>query len=128
MSGAAFTDLYKNKIYNFWVIPALLIGIINSIIQGHDRIFDMVVAIAAAFVFLFPVYLLKGIAAGDVKLVMSLASFLSMQDLISCILISFLIAGIISAVVLIFSRRKKRTIHFAVPVLMSALFIMGGLA
>jgi prepilin peptidase CpaA len=73
-----------------------------------------------------PVYFVKGIAAGDVKLLVSTASFLSFQELYSCILFSFLIAGAISLLVILF-KRNKRTIHFAVPVLMSTLFVFGGL-
>lgn len=126
MSGAAFTDLYKDKIYNLWVIPAFLIGIISAIIQGHDRVFDLVVTVATAFFILFPVYLLKGIAAGDIKLMMATASFLSFQDLLTCILISFLVAGAISLAVLIIKKNKKKTIHFAVPVMISALLVIGG--
>ncbi len=126
MSGAVFTDLYKDKIYNAWVIPGFLTGVTASLLQGSDRLIESLTAVGAAFLILLPVYFLKGIAAGDVKLFMSAASFLSMQDTLSCIVISFLIAGVISVAILILKRNKKKTIHFAVPVLMSVLFVMGG--
>ena len=79
-----------------------------------------------AFALLIPVYLFKGIAAGDVKLSMAAASFLSVQDTVSSIIIAFLIAGVISLAVLIIKRNKKHKIHFAVPVLVSVLFTLGG--
>ena len=127
MSGAVFTDLFKDKIYNAWVVPGLLTGMTASLIQGTDRLVESITAVGAAFLILLPVYFLKGIAAGDVKLFMSTASFLSMQDTLSCILISFLIAGVISFAILILKRNKQKTIHFAVPILMSALIcIFGG--
>ncbi len=94
--------------------------------QGPDRMLESLSAVGAALLILLPVYLFKGIAAGDVKLFMSAASFLSMQDTLSCIVISFLIAGVISIAVLILKRNKTKTIHFAVPVLMSVLFVVGG--
>ncbi len=126
MTGAAFTDLVKDKIYNFWVIPGLATGLITSLMQGSDRLTSSLMAVGATFLILLPVYLIRGIAAGDVKLFMSAASFMSMQDAMSCILISFLIAGAISLAVLILKKNKKKTIHFALPVLASVLFVAGG--
>ena len=126
MSGAVFTDLFKDKIYNAWVIPGLLTGVTTSLLQGADRFVESLTAIGAAFLILLPIYFLKGIAAGDVKLLMSAASFLSMQDTLSCIVISFLIAGVISFAVLILKRNKQKNIHFAVPVLMAALYCVSG--
>jgi len=123
---AAFTDLLKDRIYNALVIPAFVTGGALSFLQGSERLFESLTAVFAALAILLPVYLFKGIAAGDVKLFMAAASFLSMQDTLSCIVISFLIAGVISIAVLILKRNKKKTIHFAIPVLMSALFVIGG--
>ncbi len=121
-----FTDLFKDKIFNAWVIPALSTGVISSLIQGSDRLLESLSAVGAALLILLPVYFLKGIAAGDVKLFMSAASFLSVSDTLSCILVSFLVAGIISDLVIIFKRNKQKTIHFAIPILVSVLFVMGG--
>lgn len=126
MTGAVFTDLFKDKIFNAWVIPAISTGVISSLIQGSDRLIESLSAVGAAFLILLPVYFLKGIAAGDVKLFMSAASFLSVSDTLSCILVSFLVAGIISILVIIFKRNKQKTIHFAIPILVSVLFVMGG--
>ncbi len=125
MSGAVFTDLYKDKIYNVWVIPGLLTGLIAALFQGQERFLSALMAVGVSFLVLMPVYLVKGIAAGDVKLFLSTASFLSMQDLYSCILFSFLIAGVISLGILIFKRNKK-TIHFAIPIMASTIFVLGG--
>ncbi|WP_255345067.1 prepilin peptidase [Butyrivibrio sp. XPD2006] len=126
LTGAVFTDLFKDKIYNAWVVPGLLLGMGTNLIQGQDRFLESILAVGAALLILLPVYFFKGIAAGDVKLFMSAASFLSMQDTLSCILISFLIAGAISVAVIILKRNKQKTIHFAVPILASVLFVVGG--
>ena len=101
-------------------------GVISSIFQGSDRLFESLSAVGAALLILLPVYFLKGIAAGDVKLFASVASFLSVGDTLSCILISFLIAGVISVAVIILKKNKQKTIHFAVPILISVLFVIGG--
>ena len=121
-----FTDLYKDKIYNVWVVPGLITGLILALSQGTERFLTALMAVGVSFVVLMPVYLIKGIAAGDVKLFLSTASFLSMQELYSCILFSFLIAGAISLGILIFRINKQKTIHFAVPIMASTLFVLGG--
>ncbi len=126
MTGAVFTDLFKDKIYNAWVIPGMLVGFGSSLLQGQERFIQSITAVVAALLILLPVYFFKGIAAGDVKLFMSAASFLSMQDTLSCILISFLIAGVISVAIIILKKNKQKTIHFAVPILASVLFVIGG--
>lgn len=126
LTGAVFTDLFKDKIYNAWVIPGMLVGIGASLLQGQERLLQSLMAIGASLLILLPVYFIRGIAAGDVKLFMSAASFLTMQDTLSCILTSFLIAGAISVAVIILKKNKQKTIHFAVPILASVLFVVGG--
>lgn len=121
-----FTDLFKDKIYNAWVIPGLLLGVGGNLFRGQEFFFESILAAGAALLILLPVYFFKGIAAGDVKLFMSAASFLTLQDTLSCILISFLIAGAISVAVIILKKNKQRYIHFAVPILASVLFVVGG--
>ena len=126
LTGAVITDLTKDKIYNVWVVPGLLTGLIIALSQGTGRFIEALVATLATFLVLMPVYFLRGIAAGDVKLLLSTASFLSFQELQSCILYSFLIAGAISLVIVVFKREKK-TLHFAVPVLVSTILVLGGI-
>ena len=126
LTVAVLTDLVKDKIYNAWIVPGLACGLFSSLIQGTSALYESMTAMGAALLILLPIYFLRGIAAGDVKLLTAAASYLSMQETISCIIISFLIAGIISIAVLILKRNKQRTIHFAVPVLVSVLFVVGG--
>lgn len=126
LTGAVFTDLYRDKIYNLWVIPGMIAGIVGSALAGKDNLISCLTAIGITFAILLPVYLLKGIAAGDVKLFMSAASFLSIEDTMSCIIMAFFVASLISLSILLFKRNKKKTIHFAVPVLVSAIFTLGG--
>ncbi|RKM54983.1 prepilin peptidase [Butyrivibrio sp. X503] len=126
LSGAAFTDLYKDKIYNFWVVPGLLTGIIGSAICGKGSLIASLTAVGTAFLLLIPVYFFKGIAAGDVKLFMSAASFLSVSDTVSSIITAFVVAGVISLAVLITKRNKEARIHFAIPALVGVLFTVGG--
>ena len=126
LAGAVITDLCKDKIYNLWLIPGLLAGVTLSALQGSPALKNSLLAVLAAFLVCLPVYMLKGIAAGDVKLIMMTASFLSFQELYSCILYSFLIAGAISLFIIIIKKNKQKTIHFALPVMTGTLIALGG--
>ncbi|WP_029231472.1 A24 family peptidase [Butyrivibrio sp. VCB2006] len=126
LTGAVITDLCKDKIYNVWVIPGMITGLLMAFCSEPGRLSEALMTVVVTFLVLMPVYFLKGIAAGDVKLLLSTASFLSFQECYSCILYSFLIAGAISLVIIIFKREKK-TLHFAVPVLISTILVMGGI-
>jgi prepilin peptidase CpaA len=124
--GAVFTDLYRDRIYNIWIVPGMLIGLIMAICGGLWSFESALAAMGTSLIVLLPVYLFKGIAAGDVKLFLMAASYLSVQETLSCIFYSFLIAGAISLLIIIIKRNKRRTIHFAVPVMASAIFVIGG--
>ncbi|WP_022777318.1 A24 family peptidase [Butyrivibrio sp. AE3009] len=126
LAGAVFQDLTRDKIYNLWILPGLAAGLIMSATKGAASLGNAFLAVLIAFLVLLPVYLLKGIAAGDVKLIMATASFLSFQELYSCILYSFLVAGAISLLIIIFKKNKHKTIHFAVPVMAGAMIAIGG--
>lgn len=126
LAGAVVSDLCKNKIYNLWVIPGLAAGLILSGMRGIPAFTNSLLAVLGAFLVLVPVHMFKGIAAGDVKLIMMTASYLSFQELYSCILYSFLIAGAISLLIIIFKRNKQKTIHFALPVAAGTIFALGG--
>ena len=104
----------------------MLAGIGLAALGGIDPFINSLAAVVTAFALLIPVYLFKGVAAGDVKLSMAAASFLSVQDTVSSIVIAFLVAGVISLAVLIIKRNRKARIHFAVPILVSVLFTLGG--
>ena len=128
LSGSALTDLWRNKIYNAWILPGMLVGLVISVYQGGlQGLWTSAVSMIVSLGILLPVYFLNGIGAGDVKLFAAVAAFLSVQAIITCIIFSFLIGGLFSIPVILTKRNLKQTIHFAVPILISVLFYIGGL-
>lgn len=108
------------------MIPGILTGFLCSAFCGKDSLIASLAAVGVAFLLLIPVYFFKGIAAGDVKLFMSAASFLSVSDTVSSIITAFVVAGVMSLAILIIKRNKEAKIHFAVPALVGVLFTVGG--
>ena len=121
------TDLVRKKIYNLWVLPGFIAGVFLSWYSGGLQ--GLISARASsflAFLILFPVYLAGGIGAGDVKLFAAAATWLSFSEVWMCILVSFLIGAAFGLIKTAVKGRKGLTIRFAIPILISFLFIFGG--
>ena len=127
LTGAVITDLVRKKIYNLWILPGFFAGLILSLCSGGMRgLSGALTAALLALVILFPVYLAGGIGAGDVKLFAAAATWLSFGEVCMCILISFAIGAVYGLIKLLAARKKGTTIRFAIPVMISILFIFGG--
>jgi prepilin peptidase CpaA len=127
LAGAVFTDQRSHKIYNRWLLPGGIAGILLSFIRcGPVGLREALISAFLAFVILFPVYLFGGIGAGDVKLFAAVSTCLSFEDVFLCIFCSFLVAGVISIIRILQTRSLHQTIRFALPVFVSILFIYGG--
>ena len=120
VTGAAYTDFKYNKVFNSWILAGLFIGILTQSYNGPAGGIQALTSIAISLLILVPIYLVKGIGAGDVK-------FLGTDELIQCIVLSFLIGGLISFFCVIKNRTLKQTIHFALPIMISTLFVAGGI-
>lgn len=75
---STITDLYSGKIYNFITFSAIFLGVAYRFIfvgpqEGSFALF----ALGIAFIIYFPLYFLRVVAAGDVKLLMAIGAWAS---------------------------------------------------
>ncbi|MBC7543454.1 MAG: prepilin peptidase [Candidatus Sericytochromatia bacterium] len=72
---AAATDFWRQKIYNWLTLPAILIGLtLNTVLQGLKGLGDGLLGFGLAFFLAFGLYSLKGIKGGDVKLIAAIGA------------------------------------------------------
>ena len=122
--AAAMTDLLHNKIYNAHTVAMLTAGLLTSVIMGgFGALPSALLSALITFALMLPVYLIKGIGAGDVKLLTGAAAFLVPAQLPAFIGVSFVLAAVYGAGRLVVSRGKRRTIRFAVPVFLSGVIL-----
>lgn len=126
MAIAAYTDLKFGKVYNALILVGLISGMILRFPGGESDIRQAFMSIGISVALLLPIYLCKGIGAGDVKLFAAIAAFLNCTDMVQCIILSFLIGGVISIIFVVKNKSIKQTIHFALPIFISTVFISGG--
>ncbi len=97
---AAFTDVWKFKVYNVLTIPLLVSGLFyNAVVGGWVGLLNSGLGLLFGFTILLLFYMVGGMGAGDVKLMAAIGAWLGMP-LTLCVFIASAIAGGIYAVVL----------------------------
>ena len=94
---AVMEDFYRMKISNRLIIVGLLLSLGYRIqAEGIGAVPFVLWNISFPVIVLYVFYLSGAIAAGDVKLFSVVGGFLHFQELMMCIIVSFLIAALFS--------------------------------
>ena len=152
VTGAMASDIHRGRIYNHWLVPAFVTGIMMDL-YTYMRSFDGICGTApdvmpcparvpAVFILIFIPYVMGGLGAGDVKLATAGSVFMTFSENIVCLAQAFLLAGIMAVFMLaeeavqVCRRRDdparrpgKRGIGgipFAVPYALSVILMTGG--
>ena len=124
VSGSALSDLYKNRIFNkYLLVCAIAPFILYFAGISTDPPGMKLLRAAATMLILLPVYLAGGIGGGDVKLLTVIALFLGKQEMFLVVIFSFAIGALMGIAKIIKERSLGQTIHFAMPVLISVLLV-----
>ncbi len=127
---AAVLDFHTGRIPNRFILISLFSGIIYQIQeQGIQALPAVVLGIIFPIILLFPIFIIKGLGAGDVKLIAVIGGFLSIEEyqaILYLIIVSILIAAVQSIILICVYRKYQSTIHFSIPILLSTFFYIGG--
>ncbi len=122
---AGWTDWRNRKIPNWLTIPGLLAGVaINSYAHGWHGTKTSLEGAGLALVLLLPVVLLRGLGAGDWKLMGALGAFVGPALFLTILLVSIFVAGMMAIIQTIRARRVVRTLKNLV-VLVHGFIIFG---
>jgi prepilin peptidase CpaA len=106
---AAVLDLRSRRVPNWLVLSGLLLGIgTNAALSGIPGLWIALKGLGLAFLIYFPLYLLRGIGAGDVKLAAAVGAIAGPGTWFSIFIYTLIFRGI-AAVVLILARRRLGT-------------------
>jgi prepilin peptidase CpaA len=100
-SVAAATDIFSRRIPNWLCLAAFSGGLLVHVVREGGAGVPM--ALGGAFlglVVFLPLYLIRAIGAGDVKLVAGLGALLGPADLVSVLVYCALVGGLMSMVML----------------------------
>lgn len=147
--GATIMDCISFKIKNRYLLISFFISVSYQIYSNDFPILVSVfISIFLTFVLLYPIYLIGGIGAGDVKLFMVISVFFSFEEMPWILFTAFLIGAIEGVFLLVSSLlqnyqretqfiffiqdfiskfyQRSTHIHFTIPITISILLKIGG--
>lgn len=125
---AIYTDVKRGKIENVLIVGGLFLGVFIVIMtEGFKGAICSLKIMGIVFVILFPLFLIKGLGAGDIKLFCVLAIFYQ-RDVFCVLIYSFLSAGFIVLCKMLVRKIKgqkafikKEKMAFSIPILIGTL-------
>ena len=109
---AGWTDWRGRRIPNWLTVPALLLGIaVNCVATGWAGAKESLLGAALGLGLLLPFVLIRSLGAGDWKLAGALGAFLGPSRLITVLLGTILVAGLMAVVLIIWKKRMSQTLR-----------------
>lgn len=120
---AVYTDMKRGQIENWLIVIGLVLGLVCAgVIGGVPELLNSVKMVCTMTTALFFLFVIKGLGAGDIKLLAMLAAFFP-KVIFSIVITSFFVgAGIalarmaVRAVKHIPIYRRHETINFSIPI------------
>jgi prepilin peptidase CpaA len=109
---AGWMDWRTRRIPNWLTVPGLLIGLsINAWIGGWAGVKASLLGAGLGLLVLLPFVFLRSLGAGDWKLAGALGAFVGWQALVTLLIGSIFVAGVMALGLVIYKRRFKQTLR-----------------
>lgn len=119
---AGVMDWRSRRIPNWLTVPGLLAGVVaNAVAGGWGGAKASLLGAALGLALLFPFVLLRSLGAGDWKLVGALGAFVGPSQLLTILLITVLVAGLMALGLIVLKGRLRQTARNIVHILGSFL-------
>jgi prepilin peptidase CpaA len=110
-SWAAWTDFRTRRIPNWLTVSGFLLGIgANSIFGGWRGAVTSLEGAGLALGLLLPLVLLRGLGAGDWKLMGAMGALMGWRAMLFLLIVSLVASGLMAVVQMIAMRRAKQTL------------------
>lgn len=108
---AGWLDWRSRRIPNWLTIPGIVVGLVgHSILGGWSGAKLALAGAAVPLAILLPAVLLRGLGAGDWKLMGALGALLGWAQILLVLLASIFLAGLLAMVQLVRQKRVKTTL------------------
>ncbi|MBI1859302.1 MAG: prepilin peptidase [Deltaproteobacteria bacterium] len=106
--AGSISDLRSGKLPNNLTFPFIVAGLLyQAIAVGLPGLTQSGMAVGAAFAIFFPLFALGAFAAGDVKLLMAAAAWMSVPSVIRLGVLSILFGAAVGLIVMVASRGRN---------------------
>jgi len=105
---AAIYDLRYRRIPNWLVLTGLVLGLgVNYFLFERAGLWESCKGLGLAFLIYFPLYLLRGMGAGDVKLMAAIGSMVGWANWLGIFFLTAIVGGV-AAIALLASRSQLK--------------------
>jgi prepilin peptidase CpaA len=109
---AGYTDWRSRRIPNWLTVPGLLIGVsVNVLAGGWAGLKTSLLGAGLGLLVLLPFVFLRSLGAGDWKLAGALGAFVGWEAMVSLLMGSVFVAGLMAFGLVIYKRRFKETLR-----------------
>ena len=123
--AAVYTDYSQNRIPNWIIVFGLISGcFISYMYGGIGMLLEGLLGMVLPIVLLYPVFVIGGMGAGDLKLFAVVGSYLGIKGITISFVSAFIVGATISLVKMLCFRNFKERIYYFFSYL-SDLFIEG---
>ena len=119
---AVMTDSNTHKIPNILVLFGLVVSLFcqTLLLEGAGGL-NWLAGVVIAFTGFVPIYIVGGMAAGDVKLMMAVGGFLGYPLIINALACSYIAGGLLAIIYVIFKGKLLPLLHNLRSIILSLL-------
>lgn len=116
----AISDIKTRKIKNIIVYPFIIVGLIVNLYEsGVKGSFESLYGILLPIIFLFPLFLLRMLGAGDIKCFSAIGAMMGGRFVIASITFSFLAGGLFALIIMIVNKNAAQRFKHLIDYLKS---------
>lgn len=110
---AVCMDLRFYKIPNLCILVGIVSGLIMTCMSYSGvEMLEACIAMSVIFLTFYPFYLIGGLGAGDIKLLMMTACFIREKRLITYLLVTFALAAVFSVTKMLIFRESRQRLFY----------------
>lgn len=111
--GAVVTDLSTTRIPNAFILSGLIIGVFYRVLCLGERNYPVILlGIIIPVLLFFPLFLIRAMGAGDIKLLAVTGAFFTIGENLKCIVLAIMIGGIFALIKVLFYRNLMERLKY----------------
>lgn len=111
--GTAYFDIKESRIPNSFILIGLITGILYRLIVLNEKDYLLLIlGIVLPIVIFSPLFLIRAMGAGDIKLMAVTGTFLGISDNVKCMILAIFIGGIMAVMKLLIHKNVKERFRY----------------
>lgn len=112
-AGGVYMDFKGEKVSNRWIVFGICLGVFWEIRSfGATGIPRFAAGFLLPLFLLYPLFFIRALGAGDLKLLAVIGGFLGVRDLIPCMVFTFCFGACMALAILIARRSLAARLHY----------------